>query len=215
MVNGCKTLTPVVVVDLDGTLVDVNTFTRYILFAAKRLMWRFKPIAVAKIVAAAVSRKMRRIPHSEMKRRILCLTQPYMTDDDIRELTKKLLHRINPSVLNELEGYRSRGYLILLATAAPQLYAGSIATAMHFDGCVATQDFFSDDESWHENVGEAKLASVCDYLSSCGGQVSVVMTDHHDDLPLLRYNTGKNLLVNPSPKTLTTLSCQGIAFDLI
>lgn len=215
MVNGCKTLTPVVVVDLDGTLVDVNTFREYILFVTKQLLKQGKLLAAAKVITAVALRKTRFISHSEMKKRILVATRKIMTNDNLDLLVRGLLGRLNVDVFNKLERYRADGYRVLLATAAPEIYARSLAEALRFDGCVATSDVAPENEAWNENVGEVKLASVRDYVSSVEGHISVVMTDHYDDLPLMHYNTGMNILVNPSEKTVSAISRHGIVFTIM
>ena len=213
MVDGCKKIAQVVVVDLDGTLVTVNTFREYLLFSAKTLVRSLHLPAVAKIMSAMLARKLRWISHSAMKRRVLVATQSLISDDDVDSFVRLLLSKVNVRVLDMLERYRKDGCNILLATAAPQLYACDLAASLHFDGCVATPEVTGPE--WCENVGEAKLVSVRNYITGIGGELAAVITDHYDDIPLLRYNQGHNLLVNPSSKTIAALTAADIPFKIL
>lgn len=214
MVDGCKKVTRVIVVDLDGTLVNVNTFREYLLFTAKVLTGRLRFLPVIRIMISVAMRKLRLVSHSAMKRRVLAATQSLVSGDDIDSFVRQLLQKVNIDLLNMLEKYRKEGCKILLATAAPGLYAREFADSLHLDGCVATPEV-ADNASWRENVGTAKLDSVCDYISGIGGELAVVVTDHYDDLPLLRYNPGVNILVNPSPATVERLTFAQVPFDIL
>lgn len=75
-----------------------------------------------------------------MKKRILVATRKIMTNDNLDLLVRGLLGRLNVDVFNKLERYRADGYRVLLATAAPEIYARPLAEALRFDGCVATSD---------------------------------------------------------------------------
>ena len=46
-------------------------------------------------------------------------------------------------------------------------------------------------------------------------KISVLMTDHYDDLPLLCENKDYNYLVNPSLKTLKSCRMAGVSFELL
>lgn len=204
MVDGCKTMKRAVVVDLDGTLLRVNTFREYLLFAMKRLLCQMRLFETSRLIWAVTARKMRLMTHSEMKRRALSSSARYLDRRDVEALVDKLLMTINQDVARLVEQYRAEGCMLLLATAAPALYAGRIADLLDFDCCVATPDVISGKE-WHENVGEAKLAAVEECLREKNVSLAVVITDHYDDFPLVNRNDGLNILVNPSSKTLALL----------
>jgi len=206
-----------VAIDLDGTLLSTNTFRDYLSFCGREAKHRFRLGLCLKICWWVLLRKVRLITHSRMKQVLLSATAPFMQRhgrlDNFVEQELLLLNRTAQQVM---EPYRNRGHLLILCTAAPDLYARPIAENLHLDLCCAT---LLPSEvvigQWHENVGEEKVASLRRLLQVHKAQLEVVITDHHDDLPLLRHNAaGRNILIAPSPATLQLLQkAEGITFE--
>lgn len=195
-----KTPYDLAVVDLDGTLLPGNSFSMFTLHLFKKEARLRLPLL--RIVAA---RKLRLITHAEAKRRIM-IRAGELPDSIIKDFVKKLTSKIDPELLALCNGCSAT----VLTTAAPDLYALPLADALGFKYCFASylytivQEPMSSDPPTqaksfamllHENKGEAKVAS----LLSAGfklGSKSLVLTDHFDDLPLLRANRdGRNLLI--------------------
>ena len=77
----------------------------------------------------------------------------------------------------------------VLATAAPSIYAVPLAEKLGIGECVATEP------GCGENMGELKLRNV-QKAGVVFSSDTVVITDHYDDLPLLRANAdGRNYIV--------------------
>lgn len=200
-----KTPYDLAVVDLDGTILPGNSFSMFTLHLFKKVARLRLPLL--RIVAA---RKLRLITHAEAKRRIMIYASE-LPGSVIKDFVKKLTSKIDRELLALCNGCS----VTVLTTAAPDIYALPLADALGFKYCFASYlysleqatmptDGLNKSTSYllllHENKGEAKIAS----LLSTGfklGNNSIVITDHFDDLPLLRANRdGRNLLVEKKEK---------------
>ena len=195
-------------IDLDGTLLATNSFQDYLLFCGQAAVHSFRFDIALSIVCWVGLRKLRLIRHATMKHHLLNRTASFMQHKERLDLfVEHELISINRRSLKLVEQYRSRGYLLILTTAAPGLYAHALAENLHIDLCCATQ---LPSEvvigEWHENVGAQKVDSLRRLLLVHKAELAAVITDHYDDLPLLNYNEGDNFVVAPSPKTQQMLS---------
>lgn len=203
-----------VAVDLDGTLLATNTFVEYVLFSFRESLKNFRADLAAGIIGLVLLRRFRAISHSTMKRRLLCLLDTFMNEKRISRFVTGLLGHAAEDVVALCERYHGQGCYLLLATAAPRCYAAEVASRMGLDGCCATASPVAND-NWRENVGEHKRDTVLRYLDEMNLSLSAVITDHHDDIPLMAANPGENILVNPSMKTVTFVKGNGILVEIL
>lgn len=194
-------------IDLDGTLIATNSFQDYLSYCGHAALHIFRLDIALSILFWVTLRKARFIRHSTMKRRLLNRTASFMQQKDrLDQFVERELISINANAIQLMEQYRNRGYLLILTTAAPGLYAHPIAEDLHIDLCCATQ---LPSEvvigQWRENVGEQKVDSLRRMLQIHKAELEVVITDHYDDLPLLNSNEGDNFVVAPSSKTMQML----------
>lgn len=190
-------------IDLDGTLLSTNSFQDYLSYCGHAAVHTFRFDIALCIVFWVSLRKLRFIRHSTMKRHLLNRTATFMQHKERLDLfVERELISINHHAQQLMEQYRNRGYLFILSTAAPGVYAHPIAENLHIDLCCAT---LLPSEvvigQWHENVGEQKVEALRRMLQVHKAELEVVITDHYDDLPLLNYNEGNNFVVAPSSKT--------------
>lgn len=186
-----------IIVDLDGTLVDCNSFTEFVKF-----MFRRYPRERWRLLAIVLKRKLRLISHHKAKEKIVEIAQGVMREDAVNDFVVFLLKRVRPLLRNRLQ----TGERVILATAAPSLYAYPLASALGITEVCATVP------EKEENNGERKLRNV-ERLGVIFAPDTTVITDHYDDLPLLRRNhSGINILVNPDSSTLMHLQMAGIPF---
>lgn len=199
-------------IDLDGTLLSTNTFRDYLSFCGRAAVHRFRFDMALGIAWWVILRKLRLISHSSMKAHTLRLTAVFMQrNGQIDLFVERELLLLNTRVQQFMEQYRNRGHMLILCTAAPAIYAHPIAENLHIDFCCATplpSEIVIG--QWCENVGQNKVQSLSRMLKVHKAELDVVITDHHDDLPLLDYNEGSNFVVAPSAKTLQLLKqhCQ-------
>lgn len=187
MVEGRK----VTVVDLDGTLVQGNTLHLYLRAALRCLWWR-RPLVALRVAALMAARVARLIPHSTMK---YGAARAVGAHPAVIARLKQTAH-LNSQVLKLIEERKAMGDTVLLATAAFTFYAREL-----WEGDLVGSDLAAGPET--ECRGERKAAAVTAYLRQHRAKLACVITDHHDDIPLLRLNpSGPNYLIHPSAKTL-------------
>lgn len=187
------------VIDLDGTLIDCNSFTEFVKHLFAQL-----PEARLKLFGIVALRKLRLITHVAAKRRIVAMAHKYLQKVDIDKFIKKLSTHARPSLERRIQSADR----VILATAAPEIYAIPFAEVLGIKEVAATPD------NGAENRGSVKLRNVEKAVVKFDRD-TVVITDHFDDLPLLKRNSaGQNILVNPSSTTLMHLKMAGIAFTI-
>lgn len=179
-----------IVVDLDGTLIQGNSMKLFCRWSVCQMLARGR-IATAILMLWWISARLLRLTsHAHMKQAFLKICEGKFSDKDIyRFLEQNLNSIINGQVLDM--AYKSR-CIMVLATAAPALYAEPFGRSLGFDHVLATKYSKTD---FTENIGEKKLESVNRLLSKIGAEMVIVITDHADDAPLLRANRGQNYLV--------------------
>lgn len=203
-----------VVVDLDGTLLDTNTFEHFIVFMTKAALKQLDVWTAFIIVTLVMLRKFRIISsHEKMKYYILRKSERYATPSKMRELVNFLKKYENSNVLNLIWKYRNEGYALVLSTAAPNPYAAIISSDYKFDYFCATA--MPQGKKWEENVNKQKKKNTIELLDRFGGELSVLLTDHYDDFPLLSIPKECNYLVNPSEETRSILDENEVRYKLI
>lgn len=196
-------MTPAAAIDLDGTLLDTNTFADYTRFAFIQSVKTLRLDIAVKVVWHVAVRKMRLTTHSTMKLGILRATGRFMTGQRLEALSHSLASKHNDRVADIIYRLRDRGFHLCLATAAPESYARLIADRFELDHCIASP---SPCDNWKENSGETKLRNLQQHLLNNNLTLQAVITDHHDDLPLLKACRGERIIINPSATTIGLLS---------
>ena len=199
----------IIVVDLDECLCSRNTFRYWLVFSFFILLFLFRWISLLKFCKSIVLRLLCKIDRVHMKRDILCVTEQ-LPLNLIQHFCQFLYFFTNPDVLEEIGKYENEHVSAVLCTAAPACYVNVLAKKYQFSHVFATPSVFVSD--WKENIGREKLESLMTYY---GDDVILdcVITDHHDDLPLL-LKSKKCILVKPSKMTLDIVRGQ-IDFDVI
>lgn len=201
-----------IIVDLDGTLLTRNSFKEYLKFAAWQSLRRLRIDIIPRVAAWIAVRKLRLITHSQLKQRLLRVTEPIMGHDELHKFANRLARYINPSVCRMCRQQRQAGKAVILATAAPASYASLIAQGVSLDGCIATPP--SDTQDWRETVREEKRDQVLALLRRNKLSLHGIITDHHDDLPLMRVSENITL-VSPDKKTLDAVNAEGLLYNII
>ncbi|MDE5672969.1 MAG: haloacid dehalogenase-like hydrolase [Duncaniella sp.] len=218
MVNGHESLThadrdvPCVIVDLDGTLLQGNSFRMFIRCLVGHLKGRGEYTTLAKVLGLLAARKAGVISHVAMKYPIHRIGSQEMTEKDLAEFASQLVGSLNTRLMSELELLRAEGSRIVLATAAPDLYIPYLFEHLNFDAWIATP--LSDSYgSYVEARGEAKRRLVCALAEERGWNVEAVVTDHDDDLPSLLLPFVRRILVNPTATLCGALDSAGLEYE--
>lgn len=152
------------------------------------------------MIFISLIRKMRLISHETAKQLIMNVDVP---EDRINKFVDFLLSFLRRDLIGKF-----RNYEIILATAAPVCYVKILTQRLGISLFCATTN------AGPENKGEEKLKNVLEILSRENLKLHAVVTDHHDDLPLLEYNTsGENYLIAPDRVTRLKLGSKKVKYS--
>lgn len=205
---------PALVVDLDKTLLKIDTFRAYIMYVGIEALKVFRLDICLVLALYTILRKARLISHKTLKFHVLRKSQFFMNDSRLDVFVSQISCEVNPKVFDIIEEYKSQGAYSLLSTAAPINYANKIKTMFAFDGICATP-MPNKGVLWNENVREKKCNTTLVFLQEKGLELDTFITDHYDDLELLKVKKRRNILVEPSVNTLKKVRECGVAFDTI
>lgn len=186
MSDGTTATRTVVFCDLDGTLVLDNSF-HGCLATAWTLANARQRLALS---ICLLPRLLGRLAggHAGLKRRALnwIARQPEEWRADLVKATmERLDSTVSTPIRRDLQTLASGGADIVLATAAPDFYARPFAARFGMIDCLATASTVT--QGWSELLGTRKADACATWLAKRGvAPRVVVMTDHADDVPLLR-----------------------------
>jgi phosphoserine phosphatase len=182
---------PVYILDLDGTILKINSFPYWVMFLARapfpRLDWRRRARISGTVLLLLAGRKLRLLNHEHFKWRLQQLWQHVTGGNDMvaQRFAERIIAHVRPEMGPVLTMVAAGRIDAIMATAAPADYAQRLGKALGFKHIIATSGTRSRDEP--SNVGEQKRKAVLDFLQLQGWQSRprVVFTDHRDDLPLI------------------------------
>jgi len=200
----------ILIIDLDGTFVSVNTFHKWMIFLFKEELKKYHFASVIKILKIISLRLIKSISHTEMKFRILQISQKVIEEQQINTFVNTLDLFVNKHIIDTLQ---KKTDISILATAAPLFYAEKIKEKYHFDHVIATPP--TTETPWKENIREEKKKNLMILLKShsLNNNVSILYTDHHDDLPLMKY-ANSTYLINASEETKRVALHENIQYKI-
>lgn len=186
----------VLLVDLDGTLLNTNTFHKYIYFIARHYS-KTNILKALYILFFTFFRLIKIISHSQLKYKLLKVSED-LPGESAFSFGQSLLKYKNERVLDIMINYDG---LKILASAAPEKYAKTVGESFRFDKTLSTK--CPGEGRWVENIRENKKRALENFMAtrSAGYVLDVLVTDHHDDLPLMEV-FNRVVLINPSQETL-------------
>lgn len=198
----------IVVIDLDGTLFDCNTFHEWMKFFFINKILSFDIVPAVNLIIVALQRALKIITHSQMKYRVLQISDKKTDEYLIAKFVDNIHPMLNKTVMSSL---MKNNRFFILATAAPRLYCVEIANRYGFDYITCTNNI--DVIDWKENIREIKRDNVLEFLKKNGFPTDIdeVYTDHYDDLPLMEISK-KVYLINPSVETLKKVHLNNIKY---
>lgn len=192
MVNRQPTSQGVTIVDLDGTLLQINSLELFLKVAVKYALQHGRIDRVAAILTLYLLRKGRIISHESMKyKAIACAGKSQAMLGAFGLKARKLLNR---RVLNFIGARRRQGDKIIVASAAAESYVGRIWSG----------DFIASPAGGPDCRGVRKREAVAAHIAATGLRLNYFLTDHCDDLPLAHYaadNGATVILVRPQGNT--------------
>ncbi len=179
----------VLIFDLDGTILSVNSFHFWVL---TMLIGRFGGLSYGerivlslRTIRTLVERKLFRKSHSAIRQYLQGAWMDALEKDAgqaaLLRLHEGLRNRIRPNLRNVLDIVAEGKADAVLATAAAGVYAEGFALSLGFRHILTT-------DGLSENSGEKKRDRVLSLLADQGLQhrTRIFFTDHEDDLPLIR-----------------------------
>ena len=172
---------PVLVFDLDGTVLRLNSFPIWVLFFACR---RFA--VSTQIIRLVFARKRGRINHDELLRRMQTLWAKHAGPRDVSRLQSLLMRQVRKNLRSILKGCAEGRWDAVLATAAAGDYAEGLGHQLGLRHVLATPSGRGQDEP--TNSGECKRHRVFEWLREHGwqGRPLIFFNDDMADLPLMR-----------------------------
>lgn len=188
----------IAVYDLDRTLLRTPTFTLFLIRAgAWRSWWRLlrTPLLLLLLAGHAAGFYGRDALKPMAIRLMLGARLPAETMAALaaRFAAWRVPRDVPPGAARAVARDRADGYRLLLATAAPEFYAGAIAEALGFDGIVATRHRRDPDGAWLAAIdgtncyGAEKARRLGEWLTAeIGTHARHVRaySDHASDAPL-------------------------------
>ncbi len=206
MVDG-RVANTLAVVDLDGTLIEGNSLRMFMRFLLRRLLKEHRWLTAMRLGALMGLRAMRLVSHKAMKHPFHREAER-LAPEALEEFVGMLVAEVNTGLLQQL---RDSSCSLLLATAAPEAYSRPLAQRLGFTGCVATS-FAPHPGDYRECRAEQKVAMAQQFADENGFEIKLAVTDHSDDLPLLRLNGIDRILVNPAPRLTDSLTAENLPF---
>lgn len=210
----------VAVFDLDGTITSGDTFLAYLRHVLRRRPERI-PRCLG-LIGAAV-RFASGAGRDTLKEAALAAVIGGLQRNDVAGLTDDFITRrlppmIKPAALERIAWHRRQGHRLVLATASLDLYAAAIAKWLDFADAVCTRAAWRGDAvtgiEGPNLRGKAKLAAVRGTLGDGSGPHTTVIaySDHHSDLPLLRF-ADRGVAVDPTRRLTACAERLGLPIE--
>jgi len=184
---------PVVVFDLDGTVLGVNSFPRWVLFLilghVAGIGIRHRLLLSLRALRLLLQRKLTRSSHDVFLWRLQDAwrwASGSRPNASLRGFEATLLKHVRPNMGLALELAASGRIDAVLATAAAEEYAAGLGRRLGFRHVLATVAGRRCGEP--ANCGAHKRQRVLTFLAGRDWQERplILVTDHLDDLPLMR-----------------------------
>lgn len=182
----------VYILDLDGTLLSINSFPRWVVYLMQAPFPRMgtaRRLAISgRAAAMLMQRKLKLTGHEDFKWRLQQLWQAATAGDGgagAQGFVSRMVGHVRPELRPVLAAVAGGRIDAVMATAAPADYAQPLGAAMGFAHVLATSSLRLAGEP--SNVGQQKCQAVLRFLATRGweGRRRVLFTDHEDDLPLI------------------------------
>lgn len=198
------------VFDLDRTLTRRGTYLSFLVFAAARLRpWRLTTLPA--VAACMIAYKLGAVGRKRLKELMQrLLLGPSLAGDDARRIARRFAARLlarglRPQARARIADEHGAGRGLVIATAAPDLYAQPLADLLGVEHVLATRCAWTDDRllsriAGANHHGPEKLARFRRFLADQGLARDAVhlrfFSDDASDRPLLEHSE-EPFAVNP------------------
>ncbi len=208
--------------DLDGTITRRDTYLAYLLGFLARHPRRLRRAATLPFAVALYFARLR--DNSWLKVTFLRAVLGGMEVRSLAGWTEQFLdrmcrHGLRPGALEAISVHRAAGHHLVLVTASLHFYAEPLGARLGLDAVICTravvdgQGRLTGELEGANCYGVQKLRCAQDYLQSLGCRSATVLyTDHHSDLPLLR-SVDRPVAVNPTRQLRAAAARLGIPIE--
>lgn len=192
--------------DLDRTITVRGTWLRFLLFANRQRPGFVPELALLGLHALAwkLGLSSRDAVKQTGLRSLRWANRTRLTALAEAFAARELAFGVRPGALAQIERHRRAGDYLVLITAAPEITAQPLASALGFDHAICTPVLWSDDDRPTGRIAlpncyGAVKASRLDGLAARLGGIEIVAaySDHRSDLGLLQA-ARRGVAVNPS-----------------
>lgn len=199
----------VAVFDLDGTIMNGDTYVLYLLHVLRHRPYRIVQCAGLPVVALRFGLGL--ASNDEVKQKFLHAIAGGSTRRDVERYTNAfagpcLRLMAKRVALERISMHARRGDTLIMATAGLDLYARALGERLGFHHIVATQPAWTADRLGFgldgPNLrGEEKVLAVRRVVAGLGLERPHVIaySDHHSDLPLLQF-ADEAYAIDPTPR---------------
>jgi phosphatidylglycerophosphatase C len=192
----------IAIYDLDKTITRTPTFTRFLLYFARRR----QPVRLAGVplwILALIGYRIGLYGRKPLKQFGIALFMGLKISKDILHeqasdfVTEIVMNDLTPGVVESIAADRQSGFRLLMATAAPEFYAKEIGDRLGFDDVIATRHigtgngFVSYRIDGENCYGPVKLAMIETWLAAQGWPRERAnirfYSDHPSDAPVFDW----------------------------
>jgi len=215
----------IAVFDLDGTITTRDTTAAYLLGYLRdhpRRLTQCLPLAVS---AAGFAGSL--VDNAGMKRAALRAVLRGADREEIAAWTDRfvawcLRTLVRPKARERIDAHAAAGHPLILASASLDLHVQPLARALGFSEVICTKVAWTHDGTISGDLdgdnmrGDKKLAAVQRAValaeSAPRSAVVIAYSDHHADLPLLRW-ADQAVAVNPTRRLAAAAGIEGIPIE--
>jgi phosphatidylglycerophosphatase C len=215
----------IAVFDLDGTVTARDTTAAYLLGYLRehpRRLANGLPVAVAAALFAGGF-----VGRAELKRAAIRAVLGGAGEHEVAAWTDRfvawcLRTLVRPTARTRIAEHAGAGHHLILATASLDLHVRPIARALGFSDVICTQVAWTRDRRISGDLdgdnmrGDKKLAAVQRAVTRAESAPRsarvIAYSDHHADLPLLRW-ANRAVAVNPTRRLAIAAGIEGIAVE--
>lgn len=197
--------------DLDRTITQAPTFTPFLVFmAARKGGWRL--LGLPLWLGAMVGYKFGLYGRETLKSFGLRLFVGRIVRDGRLQqsidifVERQIAHNIQPGALRQIAADQAAGFLLVMVSAAPEIYADALATRLGFSVCIATRhkrtatgDLIAEIDG-QNNYGHEKVRKVESWMQASGLKredlAITAYADNASDAPILDFADNGVLIGN-------------------
>ena len=204
--------------DLDGTITRRDTYLAYLmgfLLRHPERLLRAAPLPFAVLRHFAGQRDNTWLKATFLRAILSGVPRHVLEAWTERFLDRVLASGLRPGSLTAIERHRAAGHRLVMVTASLDFYAEPLSRLLGFDAVMCTRAVYDAEGrvtgalDGDNCYGECKLRQVERYLARDAAGLRVICySDHHADLPLLRFAT-EAVAVNPSRRRKSAALRQG------